>query len=256
MPEIVEVRIMSEYINQNSESKKFNKLFNVEKGNIPNQQIDSIFEVSSESNGKELIVYLKEAIITPIYVFMGMSGNWKYVHTNEWNKTKFVRLRMDDDTGHSLLLYGGYMGPKYKIGEMFGGIKRGPDPIKEFDKFKSNILQNLDKKDFNHPIYETLLNQKYFNGIGNYIRSTILYYLDVNPFQSARDIIQNHPKILDLCRDVPLKSYSLNGGQLRDWKNPFDTDSQSFSDWVFYQKGESIKDSNGRTFWYDTKWKK
>ena len=125
----------------------------------------------------------------------------------------------------------------------------------EFDQFQKNILNNIHRKLFDKPICEVLLNQEYFNGIGNYIRSTILYYLDCNPFESARNIIQNNPELIDLCRQVPQKSYHLNGGQLKDWKNPYDIDSEEFSKWVFYQKGLSCKDSTVRTFWFQEKWK-
>jgi endonuclease VIII-like 1 len=184
---------------------------------------------------------------------MGMSGNWKFVPTENWNDTRFVRMRLDTEDGWSLLLYGSYMGPKYKIGG-FKGVKRGPDPTKQFDDFKSNILSNLNKKIFDKPICEVILNQEYFNGIGNYLRSTILYYLDINPFEDARTVIQKHPVIIDMCRDIPLTAYKLNGGQLQDWKNPFDTDYEEFKKWVFYQKGISCKDKTGRTFWFDEKW--
>ena len=37
------------------------------------------------------------------------------------------------------------------------------------------MLENLEKSVFNKPICEVLLNQKYFNGIGNYLRAEILY---------------------------------------------------------------------------------
>jgi hypothetical protein len=40
-------------------------------------------------------------------------------------------MRLDTTDGHSLLLYGLYMGPKYKIG-VFTGVKRGPDPTKNY----------------------------------------------------------------------------------------------------------------------------
>ncbi len=256
MPESPEVRIMSDFINKNSKDKKFIKIFNIEKGNIPTEYLSSEFIISSECSGKELKLNLQfEYDVIPIYVFMGMSGNWKYVPTTQWLETKFSRLRLDDESGNSLLLYGGYMGPKYSINKPFGGVKRGPDSTKDFNVFKQNILNNLDKKDFDKPIYEVLLNQKYFNGIGNYIRSTILYYLDENPFTTARDIITKRPDILELCKEVQLKSYELHGGQLRDWKNPFDMNADSFLKWVYYKKGLSIKDSNNRTFWFDPKWK-
>jgi len=257
MPEWAEVKISADFINVNSKDKSFTKLYHVEKGNaaILDTKFNN-FTIEANTNGKELQLSLKQDNkIIPIYIFMGMSGGWKYINTNDWNNIKFTRLRFDDNIGNSLSLYGGFLGPKYSIGSPFKSSKRGPDPVKEFELFKKNILDNLDKKAFSKPIYEVLLNQEYFNGIGNYLRSTILYYLDENPFIDAKTIIKNNPKILDLCNEIPLKAYYLNGGQLRDWQNPFVKDSTEFDDWVFYQKGESIKDSNNRTFWYNKKWK-
>lgn len=256
MPELAELKIMSDYINQKSKDKVFTKSFHIEKGNNPIEfKLLDKFYVESESFGKELKLKLFHDVTSfDISVFMGMSGNWKFVLTDNWRDTKFVRMRLDTEDGYSLLLYGSYMGPKYKIGG-FTGVKRGPDPTKQFDEFRKKVLNNLNKKIFDKPICEVILNQEYFNGIGNYLRSTILYYLDVNPFDSARTIIQNHPEILDMCRDIPLTAYKLNGGQLSDWKNPFDTDYEEFKKWVFYQKGISCKDKTGRTFWYQEKWK-
>jgi len=256
MPELAEVKIMSDYININVKDKQFKKIYHVEKGNSEkDSKLIESFSVSSKSFGKELLlnVYNSESNLT-FSVFMGMSGNWKFVPTVEWNNTKFVRMRLDTTDGYSLILYGGYMGPKYRIGG-FTGVKRGPDPTLEFEKFKENILSNIHLKEFDKPICDVLLNQSYFNGIGNYLRSTMLYYLDVNPFDSARKIITDNPKIIDMSRDIPMKAYEFNGGQLRDWDNPFGVDREKFLEWVFYKKGISCKDKTGRTFWYDEKWK-
>lgn len=255
MPELAELRIMQDYINHHSNKRKFTKLYHVEKGNIPiDSELIENFEVIAESFGKELQLKTKNDTKTLDFsVFMGMSGNWKFVPTENWNDTKFVRMRIDTDDGNSLLLYGSYMGPRYRLGA-FTGVKRGPDPTKDFDKFKSNVLDNLKLKAFDKPICEALLDQKYFNGIGNYLRSTIIYYINVNPFESARTIIMENPDILDFCKDVPIKAYTLNGGQLSDWTNPFDSDYEEFKKWVFYQKGLSCRDNTGRTFWYDEKW--
>lgn len=257
MPEISEVRIMSDFINQYSD-KRFIRVWNVERGNNPSLiNFERQFSIISDSFGKELyLTLIGEESELKIWMFMGMNGSWKYVLTENWNETKYIRFRLDDDSGYSLILFGGFMGPKYSIGKPFTGTKRGPDPVREFNSFSENIIDNINKKAFDKPIYEVLLNQEYFNGIGNYLRSTILYYADVNPFEQARTSILNNPTILDLCYQIPIKSYNLNGGQLKDWKNPFDSDSKDFSEWVFYKKGISCKDSNNRTFWFDPKWKK
>lgn len=256
MPELAELKIMQDYINYNVKNKRFSNLFFVEKGNIEKDScLIQNFLVEASSWGKELKIKVYHDVTDLTFsVFMGMSGNWKYVKTENWRETRFVRMRIDTYDGYSLLLYGSYMGPRFRLGG-FTGVKRGPDPTKDFDNFKNNIIKNINSKSFDKPICEALLDQKYFNGIGNYLRSTILYYLDVNPFETARDIINDNPQIIEMCSEIPLKAYELNGGQLSDWINPFDTDYEAFKQWVYYQKGLSCKDKTGRTFWYHPKWK-
>lgn len=255
MPEAPEIRIMSDFINHNAVNQRFINLVHVAKGNVPQPSEYHDFTLSSDFYGKQLQLSLKlpNSTVVDISFFMGMNGNWKLVATDNWSATKFTRMRLDRDDGKSLLLYGGYLGPKYKIGGF--DTKRGFDIIKDFDKFKQNVLSNLNNKVFDKPICEVLLDQRYFDGVGNYLRSTILYYLDVNPFKSAREIISENIKIFDLCRKTIQKAYELNGGQLRDWQNPNpNLDSQEFHDWVFYQKGLSCTDKTGRTFWFNEKW--
>ena len=117
MPELAELKIMSDYINQNVKEKTFNKSFHVLKGNNPEQfQLLNEFKVDAESFGKELIIrFYNGSEIHKISVFMGMSGNWKWVLTDNWNKTKFIRMRLDTTDGYSLLLYGSYMGPNIEL---------------------------------------------------------------------------------------------------------------------------------------------
>ena len=69
------------------------------------------------------------------------------------------------------------------------GTDRGPDSITQYPEFRSNILENLNDSAFNKAICETLLNQKYFNGIGNYLRAEILFRLKIPPFTKARDVL-------------------------------------------------------------------
>ena len=259
MPEGPEIRIMSDFINQKCQNIKFDSIYHVEKGNKPRVFEDEIdtFEISSTFHGKKLILNLKSDQKTiPIYVFMGMSGSWEWVDTNIWNETNYTRLKFDSVDGKSLLLHGGYLGPKYSFYRNFKSSNSGPDIVQEYEKFVDNIKKNINHKDFEKPIYELLLNQKYFAGVGNYLRSTILYYSKDNPFSSAREVIESNPNFLEICKDTLETSYEFNGGQLKDWSNPFNKSSSDFDDWVYYQKGSSIKDSQGRTFWYESKWTK
>jgi endonuclease VIII-like 1 len=258
MPELAELRIMQDYINHHSKKRKFTKLYHVQKGNIPiDSELIEDFEVIAESFGKELQLKTKNDTKTLDFsVFMGMSGNWKFVPTENWNDTKFIRMRIDTDDGNSLLLYGSYMGPKYRLGA-FTGVKRGPDPTKQFDEFKRNVLDNLKLKAFDKPICEVLLNQKYFNGIGAYLNSEIVGRLDFNPFKKFNSLSDNELNnlfnVLKKCCD---ESYYLGGGELQDWFNPFGRGN--IEEWIkFYgNKITCFKQKFGtRNIWIQKKWK-
>ena len=256
MPEGPELKIMADYINQNVKEKTFNKSFHVLKGNNPEQfQLISEFKVDAESFGKELIIrFYNGTEFHKISVFMGMSGNWKWVPTENWSDTKFIRMRLDTTDGWSLLLYGSYMGPKYRIGG-FTGVKRGPDPTKDFRDFYDNIVNNLHKKIFDKTICEVLLNQEYFNGIGAYLCSEIIGRLDLNPFEQARVIIKSSPKILSMCRDIPIESYNLGGGEIKDWINPFG--KSKIDEWLFFYGNKEVcykQKFGSRNIWIQKKW--
>ena len=47
----------------------------------------------------------------------------------------------------------------------------------------------MEDKAFDRPLCETMLNQKYFNGVGNYLRAEVLYRLKIRPFEKARTVL-------------------------------------------------------------------
>lgn len=146
---------------------------------------------------------------------------------------------------------------------------RGPDPMFEYQEFRSNILDNLQETVFNKPLCEVMHNQKYFNGIGNYLRAEIIFRAAVPPFSSARSVLEKlkvneeesmskvskgkkckvkHPDFLELCNLVPKEVINL----------PYDptgnySDYSAFNEWrQCYYKPEmrNIVDHDGRTIWF------
>jgi endonuclease VIII-like 1 len=256
MPELAEIKICSDYINHHSKGKTFTKVYHVQKGNIPvDSNLLENFKLESESNGKELILTLNhDDTCIKISVFMGMSGNWLFTPTKDWQNRKFTRLRLDTTDGHSLLLWGLYMGPKYRVGG-FTGVKRGPDPTKDFKNFKNLVLENLDKKTFDKPICEALLDQKYFNGIGAYLTAEIVGRLDVNPFGKLNELSNKElDSLFEMTRTCCLDAYSYGGGELLDWKNPFGL--SRINEWIkYYGKENCYKQKFGnRNIWIKKKW--
>ncbi|KAM4572830.1 endonuclease 8-like 1 isoform 1-T2 [Odontesthes bonariensis] len=161
---------------------------------------------------------------------------------------------------------------------------RGPCIMFEYKSFRENVLSHLSDRAFDRPICEVLLNQKYFNGIGNYLRAEILYRLNIPPFVKARDVLevlesddllengkplkneitdkktserdkkkgvkQETGDLLRLCHTVPLEVVN-QGGKGYD---PEKADYSSFQAWLqcYYVDGmKSIRDHNGRTMWFE-----
>ncbi|XP_034032335.1 endonuclease 8-like 1 [Thalassophryne amazonica] len=160
---------------------------------------------------------------------------------------------------------------------------RGPCVMFEYKSFRENVLLHLSDRAFDKPICEVLLNQKYFNGIGNYLRAEILFRLNIAPFVRARILLDNleledvHENtksvkeeevdtkvfmkvrkkrvkgeaadLLRLCHTVPLEVVNL-GGKGYD---PEKVDQSKFQAWLqcYYVDGmKSVRDHNGRTVWF------
>ncbi|XP_030281912.1 endonuclease 8-like 1 [Sparus aurata] len=160
---------------------------------------------------------------------------------------------------------------------------RGPCIMFEYKSFRENVVSHLSDRAFDRPICEVLLNQKYFNGIGNYLRAEILFRLNIPPFVAARTVLEGlesedfcenekpvkneiadtktsdgteHKRVkeetgdlLRLCHTVPLEVVSL-GGKGYD---PEKADYSDFQAWLqcYYVDGmKSVRDHNGRTMWF------
>ncbi|XP_042864938.1 endonuclease 8-like 1 isoform X2 [Penaeus japonicus] len=160
------------------------------------------------------------------------------------------------------------------------GSDRGPDPMWEYPSFRENILTNLKSAAFNKPICEAMLNQKFFNGIGNYLRAEILYRCGIAPFDEAREVLSEikpfskwyestlsskapssvkcEPDILDLCHIVPKEVINLEG-KGKGYNVDLDADEddyKAFKEWLqcYYQDGmNNMVDHNGRTMWFSGK---
>lgn len=107
---------------------------------------------------------------------------------------------------------------------------------------------------------EVLLDQKYFNGIGNYLRCEIIYRANIRPFDPACDILKqcfsdfmdvSKPRcnLLELCRDIPIEVIQIGNSY---YAPDTDTEFSEFEKWLqCYQKApNNLVDSAGRTVWF------
>jgi endonuclease VIII-like 1 len=266
MPELAELKLTRDYVNSitggYNENRK-SKLSFVNAAKNPQHKGEELnipydkFYIVAESRGKELVIILQDKYsdnYIPIRWTMGMSGYFKLTNTGQEPKHAHMKFYTDDGTTLSFVDVRRF--GKWKQG-LWWSENRGPDPTYQFEKFKANLQENLHKKIFDKPIHEMLMNQQYFNGIGNYLRAEIIYRVEnLDPWISSREAIIKFPKMLELCRDIPLWAYERGGGSIRDWDNPFGDSNENFMKCYNVKGMKYIDDKNGRRFWFDPKWKK
>ncbi|MBN3314090.1 NEIL1 Endonuclease, partial [Atractosteus spatula] len=297
MPEGPELHMASQFVNRVCGGVVFSGA--VEKSEVSkNPEVPfacAAYRISAISRGKEVRLTL-----TPIkdegaevgggkpmdIVFrFGMSGFFRYTAQDELPKHAHLRFYTKEKPRKVL---------SFVDIRRFGSwepngtwqVERGPCVMFEYQSFRDNVLSNLSDRAFDKPICEALLNQKYFNGIGNYLRAEILYRLKIPPFVKARTVLEGllprdyaeldvkpvktgcaspqsseislskkvklkkeSPDLLNLCHTVPLEVIQI-GGKGYD---PEKADYSDFEAWLqcYYVSGmKSLRDHNGRTMWF------
>jgi len=274
MPEGPEIHIAAKFINDIAKVHKFGG--RIVKSEVSTKNPDVPFSakhyhINATARGKELKVFLKDAkkssSSSHILFRFGMSGCFKFTSHDDLPKHAHLRFFTVGEKNNQVLSFVDYR--RFGRWEIEGdwGKHRGPDPILEYKEFRSHVLDNLEKTDFNKPICEVLLNQKYFNGIGNYLRAEILYRAEIPPFTCARDVLEDLrvksdpenkvksepglPDLIELCHIVPEEVLHLDKGKNYD---PDDGEAENkFSNWLrcYYVEGmDNLKDGNGRTIWF------
>ncbi|XP_042205671.1 endonuclease 8-like 1 isoform X2 [Homarus americanus] len=203
---------------------------------------------------------------------------WRYLSTvlsAVWEA--FVRFfTLNEDTPMVLSFVDYRRFGRWEVKDTWG-LDRGPDPMWEYQSFRENVMTHLNLAAFNKPICEAMLNQKYFNGIGNYLRAEILYRCSIQPFDEAREVLSEikpisrwyetqlkqkpsehckvMPDILDLCHILPKEVIHLSGGGKGYNVDPdaAEDEYKEFRAWLqcYYQDGmKNLVDHNGRTMWF------
>ncbi|KAG8144903.1 putative Endonuclease 8-like 1-like isoform X1 protein [Naja naja] len=175
MPEGPELFQASRYINAECAGIIFTgKVEKSEVSKNPEVPFESdAYRISAVSRGKELKLTLtplpregsKGRPMDLVFRF-GMSGNFKMVPVSDMPKHAHLRFYTQGKPARVLC---------YVDTRRFG---------------KDNVLRNLSDKAFNKPICEALLNQKFFNGVGNYLRAEILHRSNIPPFEKARTVLE------------------------------------------------------------------
>ncbi|XP_009427838.1 endonuclease 8-like 1 isoform X5 [Pan troglodytes] len=239
MPEGPELHLASQFVNEACRALVFGGC--VEKSSVSrNPEVpfeSSAYRISASARGKELRLILSplpgaqppQEPLALVFRF-GMSGSFQLVPREELPRHAHLRF-YTAPPGRRLALcfvdirrFGRWdLGGKWQPG-------RGPCVLQEYQQFRENVLRNLADKAFDRPICEALLDQRFFNGIGNYLRAEILYRLKIPPFEKARSVLEalqqhrpspeltlsqkirtklQNPDLLELCHSVPKEVVQL-----------------------------------------------
>ncbi|XP_038274078.1 endonuclease 8-like 1 isoform X3 [Dermochelys coriacea] len=295
MPEGPELHLASCYINTVCAGLIFSG--KVEKSEV-SKNPEVLFEsdaylISATSRGKEIkltLMPLKEENTLPgrgrgregqsqngpqqpmdLVFRFGMSGSFKLTSGAELPKHAHLRFYTKESPCRALCFVDFRRFGRWEVHGMWQ-LDRGPCVMLEYEKFRENVLRNLSDKAFNKPICEALLNQKFFNGIGNYLRAEILYRLKIPPFEKARTVLealqhrkqqspdltlskkvklkQENPDLLELCHVVPMEVIHMGG---KGYGTEPSDDTAAFEEWLqcYCVPGmRSLRDGNGRTIWF------
>ncbi|XP_076204617.1 endonuclease 8-like 1 isoform X3 [Aptenodytes patagonicus] len=280
MPECPELHLAGRYINEACGGVVFSG--GVERsavGRGPEVPFSSeAYRVSATSRGKELrltLAPLGPAATQDLVFRFGMSGSFRLCPAARLPRHAHLRFLTRESPPRALCFVDARRFGSWRLGDAWQ-LGRGPCVLSEYQAFRENVLKNLDDKAFDKPICEALLNQKFFNGIGNYLRAEILYRLKIPPFEKARTVLEalkdqeqarrkknpsltlskklklmrENPDLLELCHTVPMEVIAAE-------KNLFDPDHSdnyaAFKNWLqcYLVPGmSSLRDRNGRTIWF------
>lgn len=224
MPEGPEVRVIVDQLNKLIGKSKLEQI-EIHSGRYSKKSPDNFPDFSKSLPLKLLKINCKGKFIwfelsDDWYIFntLGMSGGWKV------NKEKHSHWKVQTDKG---TVY-------YTDMRNFGTFKfvKGKTMLdKKLKELGSDVLTNdytlnyvkkvmLDKRLLPKTIVEVLMNQKKFCGIGNYLKSEILYECKISPHRvisslDDTDIIN----IYQNSKKIAQSSYANGGGSSGDFSD-------------------------------------
>ncbi|XP_030312853.1 LOW QUALITY PROTEIN: endonuclease 8-like 1 [Calypte anna] len=280
MPEGPELHLAGRYINEACGELVFSG--GVERsavGRGPEVPFTSqAYRVSAASRGKELrlrLIPLGPGQHQDLVFRFGMSGSFRLCPAAQLPRHAHLRFLTRESPPRALCFVDPRRFGSWRLGDAWQP-DRGPCVLSEYQAFRENVLKNLDDKAFDKPICEALLDQKFFNGIGNYLRAEILYRLKIPPFEKARTVLEalkeqeqakrkkspsltlskklklmrGSPDLLELCHTVPLEVIAAEKNLLE----PDHSDNYAaFKNWLqcYLVPGmSSLHDRHGRTIWF------
>jgi formamidopyrimidine-DNA glycosylase len=150
---------------------------------------------------------------------LGMTGGWKL----EKDKHSHCEFILDNDKSLWFNDIRNFGTIKFcnNVEDFEKKIKSlGPDILE--DEFTLEIFESLLKQNKlkEKTLPEIFMNQKYLSGLGNYLKSEILYESKISPFRKLGDITDSDIQILyKNIKKISLASLKAGGATIRNYSN-------------------------------------
>ena len=263
MPEGPEVKIASDYFNKLfSTSKqikfeiiseyyhdKYSDVFNTISNNL--KIVKSTYTI-----GKNIFLDLENKQIFNFH--LGMTGSWsnelvKHCHFRVFDCNKEIFFRDVRKFGNMKIItqseFKEKHNPKYDLLNKSYNLK-----------IHLNYLETKIKSQ--KSICSIIMDQKYFPGVGNYIKSESLYASNIHPEEKWGNLKEGvKVELIKIIQRVMNESYKSGGAELKDFKNPFNP--SKFKLQIYGKKYTdknnivtSKKTSDSRKTWFCPKYQK
>jgi endonuclease-8 len=174
--------------------------------------------LSLETRGKALLTHFDSG--TTIYSHNQLYGVWRIVKRDKLPKTnRQLRLALHTDQ-HSALLYSASdisVWKTEKIEEHPFLRRIGPDILNPNLAWQE-VAERLQSKAFSgRALNSVYLDQAFLAGLGNYLRSEILFVAGIHPAKKARELSKGEiGKLARATLDISQRSYALRGVTIPD----------------------------------------
>lgn len=241
MPEGPEVKIVSDYINIELNDVCIKKIECIsipykEKYNCIVNEINKLLPKKfSPSFCRGKTTFIKLSPNTYFAYHLGMTGYWslikrKHAHLKIISNRKTLYFHDTRRFGNIKIVNKKLLDEKYNI---------NLDLLNNQKSTNSQTIFILSKIRTNREVCKVLLDQRYFLGVGNYLKSEILYSSMIHPNTKWNKLTSLEKKLICInTRKSMRKSYQHGGAQIRDFKNP---DMQSSLKLDVYNKTRTKK---------------
>ena len=222
MPEGPEVKIMSNFLNKHFQNEvilqvlpitnyfktKYSSVIKELKGKLVGEKINSF------TIGKKTYMSLAEKQYYQYH--LGMTGYWskkltKYSHYKLSSKNKELYFCDIRKFGNHLIL----TAPNFNFDlSLYDSLNKDYDINSHYNYLTKSISKRRN-------ICNVLLDQKLFPGVGNYLKSEILYKSEIHPDTRWDQISKSRIyRILKNSKLIIKRSYQNGGAELKDFRNP------------------------------------